>query len=90
MASRIPSPRKLKSKTAMTTAIPGYISQGCSRITVICCASRMSAPQLTIGGTMPNPKKLSAVSPYIMPGTLRAAVMVMWLAALGIIWMKMT
>ena len=47
------------------------------------CASCKSTPQLTAGGCMPNPKKLNAVSPRIMPGIIKVRVTIRWLVKEG-------
>ena len=54
------------------------------------CASLSSTPQLIAGERRPIPRKLSAVSPRIMPGIASVAEAMMWLRKDGIRWRNMT
>jgi len=47
------------------------------------CASFSSTPRLVIGGRRPRLRKLSAVSPKIMPGMAKVAEAIRWLMKLG-------
>ena len=86
----MPSPKKLNERTAKMTKRPGSRSQGRLRTTLTCCASWSNTPQLAMGGWIPSPRKLKAVSARIIPGTERVAMTMMWLSVLGIKWRKMT
>src|SRR4051812_4569463 len=60
VASRRPSPRKLKARTATAMNTTGISNQGkCASVWTF-CASCNSVPQLTSGGRMPIPRNVSA------------------------------
>ena len=65
-----PSPKKLNAKTDKIINKPGIINHGASWRARKFCARWSITPQLTIGGWIPKPKKLRALSPRINIGTL--------------------
>ena len=67
----------------------GISIQGWIRTESICWVSFSSTPQLTAGGSIPSPRKLRVVSPRMAKGTARVATTMMWLAALGSMWVVM-
>src|SRR6266496_4087845 len=84
VASRRPSPRKLKASTALAMNTTGMSSHGkCANVWMF-CASCSNVPQLTNGGRMPIPRKVSAVSARIMPGTASVETTMMWPETAGI------
>ena len=75
---------KLKARMKNTTAATGHISHGANRMVRSCRASCSITPQLITGSWSPSPRKLSAVSPRIMPGIDRVSDAIRWLITPGI------
>src|SRR5680860_18131 len=82
MASRNPSPTKLKEITVTAMNIPGsMISHGWERNP--CQPSCASVPQEASGADIPSPKKDKKASPRIIPGTSKNMAMTMIPNVLG-------